>query len=87
VVEEFRRELVRLERVSAFEIAPGDRLKGALAAGRERRTRGRNPDRDGSNRDDPDRDGPDRTDSDSEDRDPDRDRDAPVSQHERSVIA
>jgi uncharacterized protein (DUF58 family) len=85
--EEFRRELARLERVSAFEVAPGDRLEGVLAAGRGRRTRGRNPDRDGSNRDDPDRDGPDRTDSDSEDRDPDRDRDAPVSQHERSVIA
>jgi uncharacterized protein (DUF58 family) len=35
--ERFRRELARLERVSAFEIGPGDRLDSVLAAGRERR--------------------------------------------------
>lgn len=35
--EGFRRELARLERVSAFEIAPGDRLNAVLAAGRDRR--------------------------------------------------
>lgn len=36
-VESFRRELDRLERVSAFEIAPGDRLHAVLEARRRRR--------------------------------------------------
>jgi hypothetical protein len=45
--EEFRRELARLERVSAFEIAPGDRLEGVLAAGRHTRSRDRDRDHDG----------------------------------------
>lgn len=35
--ERFRRELARLDRVSAFEIGPGDRLDAILAAGSERR--------------------------------------------------
>jgi len=35
--EEFRRELARLERVSTFEVGPGDRLDSVLAAGRDRR--------------------------------------------------
>lgn len=34
--EEFRRELARLERVSAFEVGPGDRLDAVLSSGRRR---------------------------------------------------
>lgn len=35
--EEFRRELARLDGVSALEVAPGERIDAVLAAGRERR--------------------------------------------------
>lgn len=35
--EEFRRELDRLQRVQAYEVAPGDRLDAVLSAGRRRR--------------------------------------------------
>lgn len=35
--EEFRRDLNRFERVSAFEVAPGDRIDALLAARRDRR--------------------------------------------------
>ncbi|MFB6296222.1 MAG: DUF58 domain-containing protein [Halobacteriales archaeon] len=35
--EEFRRDLARQPRVSAFEVAPGDRLDAVLASGRRRR--------------------------------------------------
>ncbi len=36
--ETFRRQLSRLERVTAFEVGPGDRLDAVLAAGRRRRS-------------------------------------------------
>jgi hypothetical protein len=35
--EIFRRDLARLERVSAFEVGPGDRLDTILSTGRQRR--------------------------------------------------
>jgi uncharacterized protein (DUF58 family) len=35
--EEFRRELARLEGVTAYEVGPGDRVEAVLAAGRNRR--------------------------------------------------
>ncbi|MFC7019236.1 MULTISPECIES: hypothetical protein [Haloarcula] len=35
--EEFRRELAALERVSAFEVGPSDRLSAVLSAGNQRR--------------------------------------------------
>lgn len=35
--EEFRRELARLDGVTAFEVGPGDRVEAVLAAGRSRR--------------------------------------------------
>jgi hypothetical protein len=35
--EVFRRDLARLERVSAFEVGPGDRLNAVLSSGRQRR--------------------------------------------------
>lgn len=37
--EEFRRDLAKLSRVTAFEIAPGDRLDAVLGTGRRRRER------------------------------------------------
>jgi uncharacterized protein (DUF58 family) len=38
--EQFRRELVNLNRVSAFEVGPGDRLEALLAANKARRRAG-----------------------------------------------
>ncbi|MDR9382613.1 MAG: DUF58 domain-containing protein, partial [Natronomonas sp.] len=35
--EEFRRELSRIDGVSAFEVAPSDRIEAVLTAGRRRR--------------------------------------------------
>lgn len=37
--ERFRREMARLDRVSVFEVGPGDRLEALLARGRSRRGR------------------------------------------------
>lgn len=39
--ESFRRELAGMERVSALEVAPGDRVEAVLEAGRRRRESGR----------------------------------------------
>jgi uncharacterized protein (DUF58 family) len=80
--EEFRRELARLERVSAFEIAPGDRLEGVLAAGRN--TRRREHDRDRGDRDGRDDRNRDREHETPPGEDPDRDS---SSREYRSVIA
>lgn len=38
--EEFRRELARIDGVTALEVGPGDRLESVLAAGQTRRERG-----------------------------------------------
>jgi hypothetical protein len=35
--ERFRRDLANMDRVSAYEVAPGDRLEAVLAAGQARR--------------------------------------------------